>query len=197
MSKLKKLILLNSKLSWRTFWLILLIRTGINAQYVGNSYDPYRNQPGYPNWNRPPPPVPYNPNYPPPYEVVPPRDNVETFQDNRPPYQQQPGFPGSREFDDRLYSTVHEYEVISTNRPAVTNQADRDTPLYGGIIDGQMTLERSKSPYLAREDVIIGPRGVMVIEAGVVVKFAPMIGLTIRGVLDIQVSFVFFNFLFK
>jgi hypothetical protein len=190
MLKLNKLILLNSKLSWRTFWLILLIRTGINAQYVGNSYDPYGNRPGYPPWNQQPPPQPYNPNYPPPYDVVPPpRNNFETFPDTRP--YQQPGYSDSREIDDRIFSTVHEYEVISTKRP-FTGQPEKDTPLYGGIIDGPMSLERSKSPYLAREDVIIGPKGVMVIEAGVVVKFAPMTGLTIRGVLDIQVSVCLF-----
>lgn len=86
-------------------------------------------------------------------------------------------------------STVYRYDV-ATNVPS-----ERQTPLYGGIIDGPMTLEKSKSPYLARDDVIIGPKGVLEVEPGVVVRFAPMVGITVRGILNIRVSLFIFGYL--
>ncbi|XP_015436907.1 PREDICTED: protein bark beetle [Dufourea novaeangliae] len=52
----------------------------------------------------------------------------------------------------------------------------------GHIVRGQRVLERSKSPYLVREDLFVERDGELVIEAGVEIRFGPMIGITVRGI---------------
>ncbi|XP_034245120.1 protein bark beetle isoform X3 [Thrips palmi] len=44
-------------------------------------------------------------------------------------------------------------------------------------------MERARSPYLLREDLIIDKTGELIIEPGVEVRFAPMTGITVHGVL--------------
>lgn len=58
----------------------------------------------------------------------------------------------------------------------------------GQITRGQRVLERSKSPYLLREDLYVERGGELVIEPGVEIRFAPMIGITVRGILTAKVS---------
>ncbi|XP_012531769.1 protein bark beetle [Monomorium pharaonis] len=56
--------------------------------------------------------------------------------------------------------------------------------LHGGhIIRGQRLLSRSKSPYLLREDLFVEKDGELVIESGVEIRFGPMIGITVRGII--------------
>ncbi|XP_033297170.1 protein bark beetle [Bombus bifarius] len=56
--------------------------------------------------------------------------------------------------------------------------------LHGGhIVRGQRLLERSKSPYLVREDLFVEREGELVIEPGVEIRFGPMIGITVRGII--------------
>nr|XP_003703916.1 PREDICTED: uncharacterized protein LOC100876764 [Megachile rotundata] len=58
------------------------------------------------------------------------------------------------------------------------------TEVHGGrIVRGQRLLERSKSPYLVREDLFVEREGELVIEAGVQIRFGPMIGITVRGIM--------------
>ncbi|XP_031785209.1 protein bark beetle isoform X2 [Nasonia vitripennis] len=58
------------------------------------------------------------------------------------------------------------------------------TELPGGkIVRGRRLLERAKSPYVLREDLFVERDAELSIEAGVEVRFAPMIGITVRGVL--------------
>lgn len=60
--------------------------------------------------------------------------------------------------------------------------------LHGGrIVRGQRLLSRSKSPYLLREDLFIEKDGELVIEPGVEIRFGPMIGITVRGILTAEV----------
>ncbi|XP_076628397.1 C-type lectin domain-containing protein bark beetle [Colletes latitarsis] len=57
------------------------------------------------------------------------------------------------------------------------------TELPGGhIVRGQRLLERSKSPYLLREDLFVDRECELVIEPGVEIRFGPMIGITVRGI---------------
>lgn len=64
-----------------------------------------------------------------------------------------------------------------------TGSAGSATPLPGGIItDGQHVLNRLKSPYFMREDLIIERDAELVIDPGVEIRFGPMVGITIRGV---------------
>ncbi|XP_043270872.1 protein bark beetle isoform X2 [Venturia canescens] len=58
------------------------------------------------------------------------------------------------------------------------------TELPGGsITGGQKILDRSKSPYIVREDLFVESGGELVLEPGVEIRFAPMIGLTVRGII--------------
>lgn len=60
--------------------------------------------------------------------------------------------------------------------------------LHGGrIVRGQRLLSRSKSPYLLREDLFIEKDGELVIESGVEIRFGPMIGITVRGIITAKV----------
>lgn len=62
------------------------------------------------------------------------------------------------------------------------------TELHGGrIVRGQRLLERSKSPYLVREDLFVEREGELVIEPGVEIRFGPMIGITVRGIITAKV----------
>jgi len=57
----------------------------------------------------------------------------------------------------------------------------------GHIVQGQKLLSRSKSPYLLREDLFIEKDGELVIEPGVEIRFGPMIGITVRGIITAEV----------
>ncbi|XP_012276535.1 protein bark beetle isoform X2 [Orussus abietinus] len=61
------------------------------------------------------------------------------------------------------------------------------TKLPGGhITRGQRLLERSRSPYLLREDLFVEQAGELLVEPGVEIRFAPMIGITVRGIITAQ-----------
>lgn len=63
------------------------------------------------------------------------------------------------------------------------------TELPGGhIVRGQRLLERSKSPYLVREDLFVDRECELVIEPGVEIRFGPMIGITVRGIITAKVN---------
>lgn len=64
----------------------------------------------------------------------------------------------------------------------------------GFLTEGTQVLYRSKSPYWLRNDVIVERNAQLVIEAGTEVRFDPMIGITVRGILTAEVSFVYIFF---
>ena len=66
------------------------------------------------------------------------------------------------------------------------------TELAGGSIVGERTLRYSNSPYIVRMDVDIQQGAKLVIEPGVVLHFAPMVGLTVRGSIIAVVSIQMF-----
>lgn len=141
----------------RTLCLILIF-CGAGGQYFN---DPYVKKPQYP----------YQPQWPDPdpADAVP--NTVETFD-----YPVRPiAIP------EEPPSTNFRYDV-ATNTPN-----NRLTPFYGGVIDSVITLEKIKSPYLVREDVIIARSGVLNVEPGVVVRFAPMVGITVHGIINVKV----------
>lgn len=61
----------------------------------------------------------------------------------------------------------------------------------GHIIRGQRTFEKSKSPYLVREDIFIERDAELIVEPGVEIRFSPMIGITVRGIVNLKVNFSF------
>ncbi|XP_018046380.1 PREDICTED: protein bark beetle [Atta colombica] len=54
----------------------------------------------------------------------------------------------------------------------------------GRIIRDQKVFERSKSPYLLQEDLFIEKDAKLIIESGVEIRFSPMIGITVRGIIN-------------
>ena len=52
------------------------------------------------------------------------------------------------------------------------------------MVQGQITLTRSGSPYVINKDVIITPKGTLNVEPGVTVRFKEAVGITVRGVLN-------------
>lgn len=62
------------------------------------------------------------------------------------------------------------------------------TELDGGIIVGQKILRQSESPYVLNTDLEVEKGGVLNVEPGVTIEFAPMVGITVRGVINAVVS---------
>ncbi|XP_050673785.1 protein bark beetle isoform X2 [Leptidea sinapis] len=73
-------------------------------------------------------------------------------------------------------------ELRSEIDPYLVNKTLDLTELPGGTLTGGSTVWRKEgSPYLLRDDLLIEREAELVVEAGVVVRFAPMIGITVRG----------------
>ncbi|XP_045768313.1 protein bark beetle isoform X2 [Maniola jurtina] len=66
--------------------------------------------------------------------------------------------------------------------PYLLNKSLGLTELPGGVLAGGRTVWKADgSPYLLRDDLLVERDAELVIEPGVEVKFAPMIGITVRG----------------
>lgn len=62
------------------------------------------------------------------------------------------------------------------------------TEYPGGTVTNRMVFEKSRSPYWLRNDVIVERNAELVVEPGVTVKVDPQVGITVRGILNAQVS---------
>lgn len=62
------------------------------------------------------------------------------------------------------------------------------TEVLGGSIMEVRTLRTSESPYIVRTDLVVERNGQLIIEPGVQVFFAPMVGITVRGTFKAVVS---------
>lgn len=62
------------------------------------------------------------------------------------------------------------------------------TELSGGRVIGEKWLRQSESPYSLQMDLTVERSGKLFIEPGVTVHVAPMVGITVRGVLTALVS---------
>lgn len=81
-------------------------------------------------------------------------------------------------------------ELIDTD-PYLVNKSAGLTELPGGVLTGGRTVwKREGGPYLLRDDLLIERDAELVVEPGVEVRFAPMIGITVRGKLVAVVSFI-------
>lgn len=77
--------------------------------------------------------------------------------------------------EDQQYSTT----------PLIIFDEKTPTEIPGGLIINQrMRLEKSLSPFLVREDIIIDVSSELSIDPGVEIRFAPMVGITVRGILN-------------
>uniref|UniRef100_A0A182NF13 Uncharacterized protein n=1 Tax=Anopheles dirus TaxID=7168 RepID=A0A182NF13_9DIPT len=57
----------------------------------------------------------------------------------------------------------------------------RYTEIGGDVVLGEKILRASESPYSMRTDLEVERRARLIIEAGVTIHFAPMVGITVRG----------------
>uniref|UniRef100_A0A182TA01 Uncharacterized protein n=1 Tax=Anopheles maculatus TaxID=74869 RepID=A0A182TA01_9DIPT len=57
----------------------------------------------------------------------------------------------------------------------------RYTEIGGDVVLGEKVLRASESPYSMRTDLEVERRARLIIEAGVTIHFAPMVGITVRG----------------
>lgn len=81
--------------------------------------------------------------------------------------------------------------------PFLVNTTSSLSELPGGVLSGGQTFWRAQnSPYLLRDDLIIERDAELIIEPGVEIRFAPMVGITVRGRLSAVVSSSF-NFTFN
>lgn len=90
--------------------------------------------------------------------------------------------------DDRYEPTSIYYTEPTTlvNTSIISNNGLYE--LHGGsVVRGERILPISKSPYLLREDLFIERDGKLVIESGVEIRFGPMVGITIRGIISAKV----------
>lgn len=71
-----------------------------------------------------------------------------------------------------------------------------ETELQGGPLVGERTLRLSDSPYVLKTDLIVENGAKLVVEPGVQINFAPMIGITVRGEITAVVSLFFLLTLF-
>lgn len=65
------------------------------------------------------------------------------------------------------------------------------TEVEGGDIVGERTLRLAESPFLLRSDLEVAFGARLIVEPGVLVHVAPMVGITVRGALQAVVSFFF------
>ncbi|XP_066146694.1 protein bark beetle [Euwallacea fornicatus] len=78
--------------------------------------------------------------------------------------------------------------VKTQDNSALSDQPSNSdlTDYLGGSIVNRQVLEKSRSPYWLRDDLIVEREGELVIEAGVTVKFDPQVGITVRGILSAE-----------
>lgn len=71
------------------------------------------------------------------------------------------------------------------------HSSDNVTEITNSFINKRFELEKSLSPYVVREDIVVGKEGHLIIHPGVEIRFAPMVGITVRGTITAKVSFCF------
>lgn len=98
------------------------------------------------------------------------------------------------ETDSDLLHRHHLDESLNENQlPGDEEDGARNsefTELDGGIIVGQKILRQSESPYVLNTDLEVEKGGTLTIEPGVTIEFAPMVGITVRGVINAVVSLI-------
>lgn len=91
-----------------------------------------------------------------------------------------------------LVNLCYGQELVESGErdPYLLNKSLNLTELEGGVIAGGRTVWKVRgSPYLLRDDLLVEREAELVVEPGVEVRFAPMVGITVRGKLVAVVSF--------
>lgn len=94
------------------------------------------------------------------------------------------------EIDDRkqvnlnVNNNLHESEIV----PEAGEVPTRFTEISEQEISGEKTLYLSDSPFLLRQDLEIHQSAKLIVEPGVTIHFAPMVGITVYGQIKAIVS---------
>lgn len=81
------------------------------------------------------------------------------------------------------YRKNDQYHYLSTS--ASQNGV---TEITEAVITGEKVLRMAESPYQLRTDLVVERGAKLMVEPGVVVYFAPMVGITVKGVVKAIVS---------
>ncbi|XP_011334038.1 protein bark beetle isoform X2 [Ooceraea biroi] len=91
--------------------------------------------------------------------------------------------PGVRPDNRYEPTSIHYTEPTTRGYVNVSVVSNGLYEIHGGrIVRDQKLLARSKSPYLLREDLFVERNAELVIEPGVEIRFGPMVGITVRGI---------------
>lgn len=94
------------------------------------------------------------------------------------------------EIDDRhkvnlnVNNNLHDSEVL----PGAGEVPSRFTEINEQEISGEKVLHASESPFLLRQDLDVQRNAKLIVEPGVTIHFAPMVGITVYGQLKAIVS---------
>lgn len=91
--------------------------------------------------------------------------------------------------DEQIQSEKTQTGSTPALSPPLQQQQQRQlTDLAGGEIVGERTLRLADSPYLLRTDLEVAIGAKLIVEPGVTVHVAPMVGITVFGALLATVS---------
>ncbi|XP_055592413.1 protein bark beetle-like isoform X1 [Uranotaenia lowii] len=83
---------------------------------------------------------------------------------------------GSHGDDEDGNESHYEYENVNTREGDL-----HYTEISGDVVLGEKVLRASESPYSLRTDLEVERRARLIVEPGVTIYFAPMVGITVRG----------------
>lgn len=98
-------------------------------------------------------------------------------------------------FDD-IDDQKHVNLNVNNNLPDVEIQHEipsKFTEISESVVTGEMTLRLSESPFLLRQDLEVMKSAKLIVEPGVTVYFAPMVGITVHGQVKAIVSILFLS----
>ena len=80
--------------------------------------------------------------------------------------------------------------VVKDGEPVLLKVDDevKLNEIGGEYNGGETVISREGSPYLVKEDIVVGEGGVLVIEPGVTLRFRPGVGVHVEGVLLAEVT---------
>lgn len=123
----------------------------------------------------------------------------EVFSDKEIVYE--PMEPINHEFNhfDDIDDQKHVNLNVNNNLPEVETHEipSKFTEISESVVTGEMTLRLSESPFLLRQDLEVSKGAKLSVDPGVMVYFAPMVGITVHGQVKAIVSIVFHVFYFS
>lgn len=104
--------------------------------------------------------------------------------------------PNHEDFDNKNVNLNVNNDLHDSEVDEGAGDGGEFTEINENSVTGRMVLYTYKSPYLVRQDIEVQQNGLLEIEPGVKVHFAPMVGITVYGAIKAIVSILltFFGF---